>query len=122
VATLGTLEAAIMKVLWEAPGPVVVADVVDALTPTHPVAYTTVMTVLERLRVKGRVQRTKVGRAYRYRPAVTAEDYVSGLLSEALGQSGDRSAVLVRFAGTLTDAEARALREALADSGRGSHL
>lgn len=110
-----------MKVLWQAPGPVAVADVVDALTPTHPVAYTTVMTVLERLRHKGRVERTKVGRAYRYRPAVTAEDYVSGLLSEALGQSGDRSAVLVRFAGTLTDAEARALREALADAGRGSH-
>jgi predicted transcriptional regulator len=120
VATLGTLEAAIMKVLWEAPDPVVVADVVDALTPTHPVAYTTVMTVLERLRHKGRVERTKVGRAYRYRPAVTAEDYVSGLLSAALDDASDRSAVLVRFAGTLTDAEAKALREALADSARGS--
>ena len=118
---MGTLEAAIMKVLWQATGPVVVADVVVALSPTHPVAYTTVMTVLERLRHKGRVERTKVGRAYRYRPAVTAEDYVSGLLTEALDDAADRSAVLVRFAGTLTDDEARALREALADSTRGPH-
>jgi predicted transcriptional regulator len=121
VATLGTLEAAIMRVLWQAPDPLVVAEVVDALSPKHPVAYTTVMTVLERLRHKGRVERTKVGRAFRYRPAVTAEDYVSGLLTEALDDAADRSAVLVRFAGTLTHEEARALREALADSTHGSH-
>jgi predicted transcriptional regulator len=103
-----------MQVLWGTSEDVAVADVVDALEDTHPVAYTTVMTVLERLRHKGRVERTKVGRAYRYRPAVTAEDYVSGLLSKALDDAADRSAVLVRFAGTLTDDEVHALRDALA--------
>jgi predicted transcriptional regulator len=108
-----------MKVLWATPDPVAVADVVEALIPTHPVAYTTVMTVLERLRHKGRVQRTKVGRAFRYRPAVTAEEYVSGLLSEALDDASDRSAVLVRFAGTLTDEEIEALRDALGAESRG---
>jgi predicted transcriptional regulator len=110
-----------MQVLWDTRDPVPVADVVAALSDTHPVAYTTVMTVLERLREKGRVQRTKVGRSFRYRASASAEDYVSGLLSEALDDASDRSAVLVRFAGTLSDEEARVLREALSEAGRGPH-
>lgn len=114
--TLGSLEAAIMQVLWEAPDPVSVAEVVDGLAAVHPVAYTTAMTVLERLRQKGRVDRSKVGRSFRYQPAVTAEDYVSGLLAKALDEASDRPAVLVRFAGTLTNSEVEALQKALAQT------
>lgn len=114
--SLGSLEAAIMDVLWSSPVPVTVAEVVNGLAASHPVAYTTAMTVLERLREKGRVERSKVGRSFRYFPGVTAEDYVSGLLAKALDEASDRLAVLVRFAGTLTKSEADALQRALAET------
>lgn len=103
-----------MQLLWEAPSPITVAEVVAGLSADHPVAYTTAMTILERLRHKGRVERSKVGRSFRYFPSDTAEDYLSGLLSQVLDEASDRPAVLVRFAGTLTAAEAEALQSALA--------
>jgi predicted transcriptional regulator len=107
-----------MQVLWDTYEPLPVATVVAALSRTHPVAYTTAMTVLERLRQKGQVQRTKVGRSFRYRASSSAEEYVSELLSEALCDASDRPAVLVRFAGSLSVEEARVLRDALSDVGR----
>ncbi len=112
--TLGSLEAAVMQVLWEATAPMTVADVVAGLEDVHPVAYTTAMTILERLRQKGRVERSKVGRSFRYFPSDTAEAYLSGLLAKVLDEASDRPAVLVRFAGTLTATEAEALHNALA--------
>ena len=72
------------------------------------------MTILERLRKKGRVVRSKVGRSFRYFPSDTAEAYLSGLLAKVLDEASDRPAVLVRFAGTLTATEAEALHNALA--------
>jgi len=102
-----------MHVLWSSASSRSVAEVVDALEPTHPVAYTTVMTVLERLREKRLVERTKSGRAFRYEASLTSEEYISGRLDAALSEASDRNAALARFAGTLSDSEAFALRRAL---------
>ncbi|MDO9485656.1 MAG: BlaI/MecI/CopY family transcriptional regulator [Actinomycetota bacterium] len=113
---LGSLEASIMHVLWSSPSARSVADVVESLEPTHPVAYTTVMTVLERLREKQLVERTKSGRAFLYLASMTGEEYISGRLDDALNEASDRTAALARFAGTLSESEAIALRRALDES------
>ncbi|WP_165702559.1 BlaI/MecI/CopY family transcriptional regulator, partial [Mycobacteroides abscessus] len=64
---LGEREATIMELLWSAAEPVTVRDVLDRLE--RPLAYTTVMTVLDNLHNKGHVTREKVGRAFQYRAA-----------------------------------------------------
>ena len=110
---MGSLESAVMRVLWSSTEAQSATDVASALASAHPVAYTTVMTVLERLRDKGLVRRNKEGRAFRYLPALNADDYVTGLIDEALGEASDRTATLLHFAGTLSKDEARALRSAL---------
>lgn len=110
---LGELEAEIMRAVWRSTVPLAVQNIVDALDGQPAPAYTTVMTVTERLRQKGWLTRAKVGRAYRYSAARTAEDYTATLLEQALGTTADRAGALIRFAGRLDPAEAAALREAL---------
>ena len=65
---LPQLELECLRVLWKQPG-ASVAEVRAALQ--RPLAYTTVMTVLERLSAKGVVQRRKQGRAYAYSALLT---------------------------------------------------
>ena len=62
---LPDLELSCMKILWEA-GDLTVKEVRDRLHPQRPLAYTTIMTVLDRLARKGVVSRRKVGRAHLY--------------------------------------------------------
>jgi predicted transcriptional regulator len=61
-----------MKALW-AIGEGTIRGVREKLGEVRPLAYTTVMTVMDRLARKGVVDRTKLGRAHLYRPAVTQE-------------------------------------------------
>jgi predicted transcriptional regulator len=66
------LEVECLKALWEL-GQGNVKDVREVLTRNRNLAYTTVMTVLERLTRRGGVSRKKVGRSFVYAPAVTRE-------------------------------------------------
>jgi len=50
---LGELEAVIMDRLWEWGRPALVREVLDDLRKDRPLAYTTVMTVMENLHRKG---------------------------------------------------------------------
>jgi predicted transcriptional regulator len=109
---LGELERAIMDVLWESPAPMTVRQVGSRLTERD-LAHTTVMTVLDRLAKKGFARRQRAGRAWLYRPAESREAYVAELMLTALDQTGDRQAALTRFARSVTEAEAQALRAAL---------
>jgi predicted transcriptional regulator len=106
---LGPLEVAVMEILWGR-GECVVRDVVDRLE--RPLAYTTVMTTLDRLYKKGLLERRKYERAFLYRARLTrAEwehkrtgDFVAGFLNstkpgrdllisclvEAVGQHDER--------------------------------
>lgn len=72
---LGSLEAMIMRVLWERPG-LSVRQVADALPGGRPRAYTTVMTVMNRLVNKGLLERRPAGRAYVYRPRLSERELV----------------------------------------------
>ncbi|WP_422753413.1 BlaI/MecI/CopY family transcriptional regulator [Micromonospora sp. WMMD708] len=113
---LGDLERAVMDVLWDGvPGTsdgVTVREVAEALDGRE-LAYTTVMTVLDRLAGKGMVQREREGRAWRYRAAASREAHIAQLMLDALDLGGSRDAALVRFARSVTGTEAEVLRAAL---------
>jgi predicted transcriptional regulator len=112
VNRLGELERAIMDILWESRDPLTVRQVSSGLTERD-LAHTTVMTVLDRLAKKGFARRERDGRAWRYRAAESREGYVTELMLNALEQTGDRQAALARFARSVSDTEAAALRRAL---------
>ena len=62
------LELACLTALWSmSEGNV--RSVQQVLSPSRPLAYTTIMTVLERLVKKGKLTRRKVGRSFVYAPA-----------------------------------------------------
>ena len=104
-----------MAAVWARDAPVTVHQILDDLTPAKPVAYTTVITVVERLRAKGWLRRERDGRSYRYFATQSEHEYVAHLMGAALGESGDRSAALLSFAGQLDPDDALALRRALAE-------
>jgi len=112
VRVLGELEAQVMRRIWDRRGPVTVRDIVGDLQRDRPVAYTTVMTVMDNLRKKGWLTRQANGRAYRYEPTVSGEEYSAGLMRRALTASSDPAAALMHFIGELTAEEADALEEA----------
>ncbi|GAB3425751.1 BlaI/MecI/CopY family transcriptional regulator [Flindersiella endophytica] len=117
MARLGNLERDVMDQIWAASGPVTVRDVHEALAVERDLAYTTVMTVLDRLAKKGVVHRVRDGRAYRYQAASGKDQLVADLMREALDAAGNRAsreAALVRFVDQASADEAKALREALA--------
>ena len=86
---LGPLEVAVMETMWSQ-GEGNVRDVIDRLG--RPLAYTTVMTTLDRLYKKGLLARRKSERAFIYSTALTREewdhkrtgDFVAGFLSPEL--------------------------------------
>lgn len=96
---LGSLEERVMEVLWRS-GPLQVREVCGQLKDKPALAYTTVMTTLDRLFKKGLLARDKQGNAFVYQPAMTRDDYrrrivestVSGLI-----RSADAAPVLAAF-------------------------
>src|SRR5271155_3110638 len=78
---LAPLELDCMNTLWPM-GQGTVREIRDRLAARRPRAYTTIMTIMDRLARKGIVERRKVGRAYIYRPNLSAEE----ARSQALGQ------------------------------------
>lgn len=113
VRGLGALEAAVMGVLWDSEVPMPVRGVIDALSWPKPLAYTTVMTVLDNLHRKEYVERTMHGRAYQYRPALSRGEAAADAIRQVLNEAVDPEAVLLHFASTVTDDESRVLRSGL---------
>jgi len=89
---LPQLDLECMKVLWRA-GDASVAQVRAALP--RPLAYTTVMTILDRMAAKGVVARRKQGRAYVYSAALDRETARSAAVARLLENyfEGDRRAL-----------------------------
>ena len=102
-----------MDHLWTAGQACTVREVHTELAAERTSAYTTVMTVMDKLHRKGWLDRWPVGRAYAYAPRQSKEQYTADLMSEALAQSSDRRTTLVAFLDQLTAREAAALRAAL---------
>ena len=113
MARFGDLEAAIMDVMWAADSPLRVREVAGELNQNRPLAFNTVQTVMEILFRKGWLDRQKDGRAYRYVTVRSREDYVAGLMGEALAVARDPAATLVRLVEDLEPDEIARLRVAL---------
>ncbi|MBA2529865.1 MAG: BlaI/MecI/CopY family transcriptional regulator [Euzebyales bacterium] len=116
-AALGSLEAKIMRVAWDHGDEYLsVRQVLEMLDDD--LAYTTVMTVMNRLYEKGLLRRRRVGRAWSYRCAVSREAYAAATMADALNSAGDRRGALLHFVADLKSDEVQALRRLL-DTGGG---
>ena len=89
----------------------------EALAARRELAYTTIMTVLQRLAKKNLVTQQRDDRAHRYLPVHGRDELVAGLMVDALKQADEsqgRAAALVHFVGQVNADEADVLRQALA--------
>ena len=75
--TLPDAELEVMQAIWACEEPVKRAAISAILDRTHPMAPTTLLTVLSRLADKGFVRIEKTGRSAEYRPLVAKEDYLA---------------------------------------------
>lgn len=112
----GELESAIMEVMWAADDACAVREVRERLCYNRPVAYTTVMTVMDILHRKGVLRRDKHGRAWQYWPAEAREAHDARLMTEALRSGGDEQVTMRRFLECVNDDEMESLRSAVLDA------
>jgi predicted transcriptional regulator len=66
---LTPLELDVMKAVWRRP-PITVREAQEAIRPGRQLAYTTVMTIMDRLFHKGFLTRTLQSRTHFYEPAI----------------------------------------------------
>ncbi len=110
---MGSLEAAILEVLWDSDDGLKPGDVLDRLEIEPVVSYSTVLTILRRLWKKGLVTRSKDGKAYLYRPTRSREEQVAQAMSEAFSGAADPSAALGHFVEQLSAEQTSALKRLL---------
>jgi predicted transcriptional regulator len=92
--SFGPLEVQVLEAIWRGRRPATVRDLHGSFAP---LAYTTLMTTVDRLHKKGVLCRTKVGRAYTYEPRF--ERHEMGLrlaarsIEDFLGAASGRGAI-----------------------------
>ncbi|HET7660849.1 MAG TPA: BlaI/MecI/CopY family transcriptional regulator [Oryzihumus sp.] len=115
----GELETAILRALWDAGRPLNATEVRDYLTSNTaqqaPLAYTTVVTTLTRLKDKGALRRERDGRAYRYTPTADNAGLAARRMTALLDAANDRDTVLVRFVTELSSHDEELVRALLAE-------
>lgn len=113
VVSLGPLERRVLDSLWERGLRASVRD----LQPEFPaIAYTTLMTTLDRLYRKGMLDRAKDGRAYVYQPRYSRETLLVEVTRHTLGRLLRSGRALLRpilssLVDTVSESDARALDE-----------
>ena len=111
-SALGHLEREVMEVVWQTPR-VNVRDVRSRLG--RPIAYTTVMTTLDRLFKKGLLSRARDGRAFVYTASYSRHDVelavASGLLQALLDRTGSAGPVLSNLVDVIGDRDDALLDE-----------
>lgn len=113
MASLGELERSVMTLLWDSGEHLSANEVCEQLE--EDLAVTTVLTVLSRLEKKTMVQRERSSRPHRYSATASREEHTVEMLNEVLGTAPDREAVLARFIGGVSEAEAASLRRILSN-------
>ena len=113
---LAPLELDCMNTLWPI-GEGTVREIRDQLAPRRPRAYTTIMTIMDRLARKGIVERRKSGRAYISRPSLSVEDartHALGQIVESFfGGSRETAAAYLRD-GSALETDMRGMQPAMA--------
>ena len=77
VRRLPDTELEVMQALWDCEPPVERSRLEDILFKTHPMAQTTLLTLLSRLGEKGFLRIEKQGRSSTYTPLISRHDYQS---------------------------------------------
>ena len=97
--TLTPNELAIMKVVWRLEK-ATVRDVYEVLRTRRDIAYTTVMTMMKILEEKGYLKKTRIDRAYQYRPSQPRHQVISAIVRDFLDRVFDGAAapLLVQLA------------------------
>jgi len=111
--SLGELQRAVLEIVWER-GEVSVHDVLRRLDHRKRLAYTTALTVLQKLEKAGWLEHRSEGKSYIYAPAVSREQAGAGSVRGFLKRvfEGDAVAMfqhLIRES-DLSDDELRELR------------
>lgn len=98
VLDLAPLELDCMNTLWPLKE-ATVREIRDRLAPRRARAYTTIMTIMDRLARKGVVERRKAGRKYLYRPRLTAEEARMHALEQVVENffGGSRESLLAQL-------------------------
>lgn len=106
----GELETAIMDVIWAA-NPISVRDMLEKLD--RGCAYTTVMTVMQRLFEKGMLKRKLVDNAYQYEPAIPKAEFIEQTVRKAVDQlcDGFGDVALAHFVDALDDVDVKRLEK-----------
>ena len=111
-AGLGPLETRLLELLWARSEP---ATAGDLQRECPALAYTTVMTTLDRLYRKRLLLRTRDGRAFAYQPRCTRDELISELVSghvtQLLGSSGGSSVILSTLVRAVRETDAALLDE-----------
>ena len=84
---LGELETAVLSALWDSSATLSVRDVLGLVRRRPALAYTTVLTVLDRLHEKGLVAREKHGKAFLYWPRVSREMWLGEQAARVLTEA-----------------------------------
>lgn len=107
----GELQTQILRAVWRTGGGSV-EEIRDALADEQRGAYTTIQTVLNRLVERGLLERTRVGRGFRYSALVSEEQYVTGAVEGALKRASHqtRASVLASLIGALDEDELNEIR------------
>jgi predicted transcriptional regulator len=107
----GALELRVLEALWARAEPQSVRDLQPHFAG---VAYTTLMTTLDRLHRKGVLERQKSGRAFLYRPRHSRDVLQSQLANDALHDVfGDRASGLTPILSFFVETVSREDRESL---------
>jgi predicted transcriptional regulator len=106
----GELETAIMDVVWLT-NPISVRDVLQKLD--RGCAYTTVMTVMQRLFDKGMLKRKLIENAYQYEPAMPKQQFVEQTVRKTVDQlcDGFGDLALAHFVDALDDVDEKRLEK-----------
>lgn len=111
----GNLETVVMGHLWAAEKALTVREVLQRLDREPPLAYNTVLTVMDNLYRKGFLMREREGRAFRYQPTKNRAEHTAELMAGLLSDSGDTSITLLRFLDHMSPAQVARLKRALRD-------
>ena len=77
IRRLPDAEQEVMQAIWACQSPVARTDIENILFKEHPMAMTTLLTLLTRLSEKGFITITKNGRRSYYAPRISQEDYLA---------------------------------------------
>lgn len=77
IRRLPDAELEVMNAVWACQAPASRSDIEAVLSPEHPMAATTILTLLTRLTEKGFLRAEKQGRANCYTPLISQHDYLA---------------------------------------------